>query len=338
MTDITRKKILLVAPEFFGYYKEIVKVLQNKGAEVYYYNSDPSDFVRNAVPFFQSHPLVKSLKISEKLVARFEDKILYDIKNKGEKFDLLIVINGKYITSRFVNHVKQKHMNEESQTILYYWDSRSVLCDDVDRIRLFDRVLSFDPIDCSESGGVIDFLPLFYIDAYVAQKEYNKKIYDLTSIGSYKYNRYILLDKIKKVNMSHTCYFFQYNSLVAFMPHKLFRPKYRSIKLSDISFSKLNKDEISKIYAESKAVLDIPMEGQNGLTMRTFECLGSHMKMITTNRNIVNYDFYKPEYIAILGDDCKLPDISWFDNDRIEWPDSIINKYSINAWINNLLG
>ena len=336
--DISGKKILFVAPAFFGYYKEIIKELQNKGAEVTYYNSDPSNLMRNAIPFFESYPLLKKWKIREKLISRFEDNILTNISNTGNKYDVLLVINGKYITSRFVKAVKKNYLAKFAQTILYYWDTRSVLGDDPERIRLFDRVLSFDPIDSSTSEGVIGFLPLFFIDAFRTNNEKTAKIYDLTSIGTYKYNRYILLDKIKEVNSSLNFFFFQYNSFIAFMPHKLFRSKYKKILLSNISFKKLGKDDIKKIYSQSKAVLDVPMEGQNGLTMRTFECLGSHMKIITTNKSIVNYEFYNPSYIAVIGDDCSLPEKTWFDNDRINWPDSIINHYSIKTWIQNLLG
>ena len=42
------------------------------------------------------------------------------------------------------------------------------------------------------------------------------------------------------------------------------------------------------------AVLDIEHPKQVGLTMRTFEVLASGRKLITTNRSIINHEFYDP--------------------------------------------
>ena len=48
---------------------------------------------------------------------------------------------------------------------------------------------------------------------------------------------------------------------------------------------------IIDIFKKSRAVLDIPIAGQNGLTMRTFECLAMKKKIVTTNENIKQYAF-----------------------------------------------
>ena len=53
------------------------------------------------------------------------------------------------------------------------------------------------------------------------------------------------------------------------------------------------------IYSNSRCVLDSAQEGQMGLTIRVLEALGAKKKLITTNEDIVNYDFYNEENIYV---------------------------------------
>ena len=41
-----------------------------------------------------------------------------------------------------------------------------------------------------------------------------------------------------------------------------------------------------------RCVVDVENPGQHGLTMRSIEIIGLKRKFITTNPDIVNYDFY----------------------------------------------
>lgn len=59
-------------------------------------------------------------------------------------------------------------------------------------------------------------------------------------------------------------------------------------------------DKIIDMAAESKAILNIAMPGQTGVTLRDIESLILGVKLITTNKHIVNEDFYHPNNIYIL--------------------------------------
>ena len=91
-----------------------------------------------------------------------------------------------------------------------------------------------------------------------------------------------------------------------------------------------------KIIEESKCILDSPQEGQTGLTIRTIECLGAKRKLITSNPEIKQYDFYKEENIIVYPDDiecntaffsCPYQDIDW----------NIYNKYSLKSWLTRMI-
>jgi hypothetical protein len=69
--------------------------------------------------------------------------------------------------------------------------------------------------------------------------------------------------------------------------------------------------------------------------MRTFETLGMRKKLITTNDDILNYDFYNPSNILVV--DRNNPQLSedfflgkYVDNSEI------ISKYHVDQWAINL--
>lgn len=92
--------------------------------------------------------------------------------------------------------------------------------------------------------------------------------------------------------------------------------------------------EIIDIYSQSFSVLDIELNIQSGLTMRTFETLGAGLKLITTNKNIQNEPFYNQHNIAII-------DRLYYNVDLNFFSDSFLNndkfvQYSFKNWCDNL--
>ena len=66
--------------------------------------------------------------------------------------------------------------------------------------------------------------------------------------------------------------------------------------------SMLSYEDIINYVAESKSVLNVTLEGQIGITMRDYEAIFNNVKLITTNHQIKNADFYIPDNIFILGE------------------------------------
>ena len=57
---------------------------------------------------------------------------------------------------------------------------------------------------------------------------------------------------------------------------------------------------------------------------------------ITTNKTIVNYDFYRPENIYVFEDKIDFDDI-FFKSDYVMVDDDIKSRYSIDSWVDNIL-
>lgn len=112
--------------------------------------------------------------------------------------------------------------------------------------------------------------------------------------------------------------------------------EFRKAKRKEFCFAKLTKEEIVNLYEASRCVLDAPQDDQSGLTIRTIECLGAGKKLITTNKNIKEYDFYREENILVI--DGKIDwNSRFFSDEYVELPEIIYEKYSIENWVKELL-
>ena len=72
--------------------------------------------------------------------------------------------------------------------------------------------------------------------------------------------------------------------------------------------------------------------------MRTIEMIGMKKKLITTNKDIVNYDFYRPSNICIIDKNEIRIDQDFLESPYEELPDSVYEKYSLHQWVLDVLG
>ena len=93
-----------------------------------------------------------------------------------------------------------------------------------------------------------------------------------------------------------------------------------------------------KHYLDSRAILDIAHPHQEGLSFRPYEAIGMKKKLITTNSDIKNYDFYNPSNIFVIEDinNVNISD-EFLYSPYQEPPQSIVEKYYIKNWVQNIL-
>ena len=92
-------------------------------------------------------------------------------------------------------------------------------------------------------------------------------------------------------------------------------------------------NEILEIYKQSFAVLDIELNIQNGLTMRTFEALGSGKKIITTNTEIKKYPFYNENNVFVIDRENIVLQKTFFDSPFIQLDSVLYENMSITGWL-----
>jgi len=323
MEQFSKKKILLIAPSFFGYEKEIETELIRLGAQV--------DLLPDR-PFSSSLAKAATRLCRQWLIPYMDAFFMSSIKKLGTKrYDAIFVIQGEGLSIGMLTHFKE--MFPEAQLILYMWDSMRNKKSLLANLELYDVRFTFDKTDSRTLD--MRFRPLFFAPGFAKDPAASHK-YDLSFIGTAHSDRYRIVSNISQ-NNSNTIRFFKYIFLQApwlFYIKKIFLASFRSASITDFNFIALSGFEVQKIFHQSLAIVDIEHPRQTGLTMRTFETLGSRKKLITTNSAIQEYDFYDPQNIFVFDrkGDGKIP-VDFFTSPYRPINSDIFQKYSLNEWL-----
>lgn len=323
---LENKRVLFIAPKFFGYEIEIKKEMEKMGAVVDYFDERPknSTFMKAAIRLNMKKIITKETK-------RHYKKIVD--KSKENKYDYVIIINPETISEKNILDIKNNQTNADF--ILYMWDSIKNKKNSLNSMKYFNKVYTFDKTDLTISEK-IKFRPLFYISDYEKIAAKNSFEYDICFIGTAHSDRYQLLKNIEKQALEKGLkiyYYFYFPSKIFFLFRKVFDKNFKIAKYSDFVFNSLSKQEVIDIVAKSKVIIDIQHPNQTGLTMRTIEMLGAKRKLITTNTNIQEYDFYNENNIDIVDRKNPKLNINIIKNRYFNINQEVYKKYSINSWL-----
>lgn len=325
--------ILLITPNFFDYPQQFVSELSEMGHCVDWYDDRPS-----------ANSLVKAIirvnkKIINTLIKKYSKKIIKETSKK--QYDKVIVVSGQSFSFDENMLIELKNQQKYAEFVLYQWDSEKNFPYIVGLQKHFHRCYSFDRMDV-EKNTTLRFLPLFYCKKYenIGNQHNIQYKYDALFVGTAHPKKYMFINemsmKLKRVYDKQFIFFFLPSKIVYFY-RKVRNSEYKHAKISDFHFKPIKGDEIDKLLYESKCVLDSAQADQSGLTIRIIETLGAKRKLITTNSDVVNYDFYREENIYVYdgGDfDYNSP---FFTNEYTEIDEDIYKKYSLRSWLTTLL-
>lgn len=334
LLNLKGKRILLIALP--GYRDGIILKMRELGAEVDFINDKPNEgFIcktlgRYKVIFYQ------------KVIHRYYKKQLEPLKQK--KYDYILSIRGEYTPIHTLKLLKKYY--PDSKCILYMWDGLHKLNTKgiEKKWPYYDRVYTFDRMDYEANKNKLSFLPLYYYEDYLPKDEpdpdHSVCKYDLSFIGTGHDDRIKIVKNVmrqcRKKHLFCFSYFFIPHRLV-FLKNKLFNRNYKHVKISDVHFQMMPLEKLYRIYADSKCVIDVENASQHGLTMRSMEILGLRKKFITTNKDIINYDFYNPNNILVLDRKNPVIDMSFFQKPYEMLDEQIYRKYSLENWILEVL-
>lgn len=317
------KTALVFYPDFFDYGHKISNAMKSQGMHTYLYNSRPVQSAWGKA-FFKVVPEMV-LNASKDYYQNILDT------HKSENIDYIFIVERLPIW--FLKQIKEDHPT--SKMVLYMDDSIRNLKGIEKRFPLFDKIYSFDKQDANEHDN-IEFRPLFYC---VKEERKEKKYkYDLCFIGTSHSDRYKIVKKIKKQMDPNLFFAYLYlQSDFMFTFYKLTNKDFKNATRDEFSFEKMKYEQNIQIEDASKVILDIQHPNQTGLTMRTIEMIGLKKKIMTTNSDIQNYDFYRPENIMIIDRNNPVIDPSFFDKPYKELEEEIYEKYSIEYWVHDVL-
>ena len=326
--DMLHKRVLLVAPKFFGYEVEIQKELEKRGAEVIFLSDRP----------FSSSVLKAVARVFRPAISWYSEKKLAEkIRGfGGAKFDIVFVVIGEAFTPTILKQIRRQHPG--AKFVLYMWDSFDNKKYIKKNLAYFDVVSTFDRGDASSYN--LKFRPLFYVPGY-SESEKIPSEFDLSFVGTAHSDRYQVVKSVRAALPPNvrTFFFLFLQAPWVYTVRRLLDRKMAGSQRKDFSFDSISKDRVQLIFSQSLAILDIEHPKQTGLTMRTFEALGAEKKLITTNPQVVDYDFYDPANILVFkrGDKLKVPD-DFFSTPYKPLSKSLKDKYSLSGWLDEVLG
>lgn len=328
-----RKQLLLIAPVFFGYYKEMIKEAELLKYDVDYICDAPSNSnISKALGRINKRFIKGATK------KYFKNTVLPTVSKK--KYDEVLIVGGMTFafTPKMIKEIRD--MNPQARFVMYQWDSEKNLPYSTGIHPYIDQLYTFDLNDC-ETMEKYKFLPLFYTRIYenIGSEKTDEYVYDCSYIGTAHPQKYKdineISDKLKDIMPNQYIYHYMPSKL-KYIYHKIFAPEFKNAKLQDFKMTKVPASEVMKIFKESRCVLDAPQAGQTGLTIRTIECLGAKRKLITTNKDIVKYDFYNENNILVFNGFIDSGS-SFFTSDYQDVDEKIYKKYSLREWLSYML-
>lgn len=322
-----KKKVLFIGIGFYDYDQSIIEEFQRLGYDVDYYSEVPTGLK------YRYHTRRNNTQKKSDIIHRTS---MHIANSCSVDYDLVFVIKAEFLTQVAIDIIKQKNPN--SFWILYLWDSIERIPESKSNFKNFDKIFSFDRIDCLSVEYLI-FNPLFF------RNEYNQKIKQIEEeefgvyfLGWYHSDRLRLVKKIasfcKEKNIKYKAIL--YTGYIKYFIDIIMGGELKGNK-EFLIFKSISAKINFNYILNAKSTLDIAHPSQSGLTMRTIELLGAQKKIITTNQDIVNYDFYHPNNILVINRENPILNEDFFKTDYLPISNQIREEYSIENWLKRML-
>lgn len=242
---------------------------------------------------------------------------------KVKDCDTIIVFANKYNLLIF-NKLIRKYPNK--RYIFWYWNPVNK-CVDPSLVSVNKQVdiCTFDKKDAEKYH--LRFVETFSVTPLPIVMNSPKKSYkyDIYFIGQNKGRLPIIIEYIKDFKRLGLSYLIQVVDDSS--------TKANGFKFSD----KVPYSKVLEYISNSKCILDIIQNGQEGLTQRVFEAIAMNKKLITNNLSLANTKLREDNRVFLLGVD-KIEDLISFINTELPpLNEEITSFYSLTGWLNRLL-
>jgi hypothetical protein len=319
---------LLIAASFFGYSKEIVKRLEARGRAVLWFEDRPAtDTLTKALL------RVAPSMIATRTTAHFENVIA---QARQHPIRDVLVIKGEALSPEMIQRMREAL--PQARFTLYFWDSYlNMPADSPDKVPLFDKTFSFDPVD-SANDPRLHYRPLFYLNEYADLPSTGHDL-DVLFIGTAHTDRYAVLDRLgqalpRDLRFEKVLYF---PSQWMYRSRKAFDPAFRKARKDEFVFHSLGKDQVMALIARARIVVDIERPVQTGYTMRTMEMLGGRRKLITTNPKITEASFFQPSNHLYIDREHPVVPQAFMESAWQSVPEKEVARFSLDGWLDEVL-
>jgi hypothetical protein len=330
MSELRGKKVLMFSP--YGatkHYGEAIKEeLISRGVTVTSYDERPSQRAINKIV----------IRLFKKKVPQIFDRYIRRVINENlhADYNYILICRGEAFTPQSIDILKKAF--PDAMIILYCWDVFKY-CDLSSNISYVNKAMSFDPEDVDNNPG-LQFRPTFFVNEYRTLSNHALNDYknDFLFIGTLYENRHVLLAQMKasfaKQGLTMVEYLYVPSILLYFIDLIM---KFPYVSLSRVHFLPISMLDTVKLLKDCKAILDITFTAtQKSLSMRAYEAMAAHKKYITNNPEVMKYDFYNPNNIAVINmETMKIPK-GFLEKPFEPVPEEVLYKYSVQGLVDDL--
>ena len=313
-------KITVVAMDDLGYNDFIPEELKKRNIEVTYiklYNNRYKypNILYKVLNFFLKFFLNYNLKrvhIEKHLLQRLE---------KLEIQDHILVTRADLLNISTVIKMKKYTKN-----ILANFNDHTEKFPRIKKVApYFDKVFSFQKNDVERYG--FNFITNYsYIKGPIIKNSNTKIKWQVFNVSRLD-RRIDILEKISK----------SLNQLK--IPNRIIvvgNNKFKKNKIHNLEHTTLYMpiEEVQDLIMKSNAMLDVVCrDDQSGLSFRVFESMMYRKKLITSNVDIINYDFYNPNNILVVNKEVSNITKEFFETEYQDIDEEIYNKYTLKSWV-----
>lgn len=304
--------------------KKNLEFLGYKNVDFMFYSQEKFKY-KNGIDRLQNilrKTFLRDKKFKEKLRLEFIEKTLLEKAPQLKRYDRIIVMNTDFFSDEFLTILKTK----TSKLVGNHWDGLQRTPEIYPKLSYFDDFYVFDKVDVDESKN-IHFLTNFYFNFERPKSDFSiaQEVYYL---GTFVEQRLAKLkaisEKISKHNISQKINLFSWEKRAA---------------IGELKFinTLVSYEENIQNVESSKVLIDLKLKAHNGLSFRFFEALYLEKKLITDNKEVKNYDFYKKENIFIIDEDSEEELVSFIHQPYVKIDEELIKKYSFESWFKTLI-
>lgn len=327
--DQKKQRVLMFCVNFFGYEKRIANAIREAGYEVDQVDERPGNS-------FVAKTCVRcNVRLYYPVIRHHVESVI--AANADKDYQYVLVVKGEAINEECVALLRQAY--PDAKFVLYLWDSVANIRDCENRMKCYDRVLTFDAEDAEKYGIPMVSLPYDKNTAgYADEGEYQ---YDVAFVGTAHSVRPRVVKQVQRwcEENGRSCfvYFYSPHKLV-YLLNKLTNPDYKWISMKEVNFEPLPAEKMNQIYAVSRCVMDIEHPRQSGATTRPIEMLPMKKKVITTNPHVREFPFYNKNNFLVIDRDAPELDLDFLERPYIPVDDSILEQYAPKRFARAVLG
>lgn len=291
-----------------------------------------------------AYPYLRGTSFTARVIRKFllciglaDLYFIFSLRNVDFKLFDVILVNENVYPLQIIKYIRKENKKCE----IYYWLWNTLFTrsrrlynahkhwnDLLKEQKVYNyQIVSFDKKDCNRYNLIYNEQVAPIYDCFINTQELKKDVF----FGGMDKGRLELLKKIGAIFNEKSI---SYEFWVLAENRRQYTREEWDLYLHNnfLSYNSFLQKEL-----ESKCILEIVQDKQNGITWRPLEALFYKKKLITNFTGIVNYDFYNPDNIFILGKDDLNKIAEFIKKPYISIDENIIQKYTFKKWIKRLL-